>query len=65
MAANEWVQAILHCPNCGSIVTGYRDKEGYAKIQCLTCQVNIVSKRISRRHERIDLYAPQGQVAVK
>lgn len=64
MPKKEWVQASIHCPSCGTIVTGYRDKEGCAKMQCATCQCNMVTKQVSRRHERIDLYAPQGQIAI-
>ena len=64
MPREKWIRAIVHCPNCGTIVTGYRDKEGSAKMQCATCQAIMVTKRVSRRHERIDLYAPQGQIAI-
>ena len=64
MAREKWIPAIIHCPNCGTIVTGYRDDKGCAKIHCETCQANMVTKQVSRRHERIDLFAPQGQVSI-
>ena len=64
MSKKEWIQATVHCPNCGEIVTGYRDKAGCAKMQCINCQANVVAKQMSRRHERIDLFAPNGQIAL-
>ena len=41
--------------------TGYEGKDGATRMTCDRCQTVMVSKRIGRRHDRIDIYAPAGQ----
>ena len=53
-----------HCPNCGSLVMGVRNKEGLVKVECTTCSSVMVSRMMGRRHDRIDIYAPTGQTRV-
>ena len=50
-----------YCPNCGSLVAGVRNKEGLVKVQCRSCFAVMVSKAMGRRHDQIDVYAPDGQ----
>ncbi len=56
---------VMYCVNCAEKVVGCRDKDGRAKIICHRCGAQYVSKRMGRRHDRIDVYAPIGQVAIK
>ncbi len=57
----EWKPVQWHCANCGSIVMGVRNSEGIVKVKCSHCQAVMVAKAMGRRHDRIDIYAPQGQ----
>lgn len=57
-----WKQSALHCPNCGGLVSGSRNIEGQIRFQCYLCGVRIVLKQMGRRHDRIDVYARDGQV---
>lgn len=58
LVENDWMQTIRICHNCGQKITGYRKKDGLLKIQCPVCGACMVCKFMSRRHERIDVYAP-------
>lgn len=55
-----WKVTSLHCPNCGGIVQGYTNYEGAVKLSCRICGVKMVMKRMGRRHDRVDIYAPAG-----
>lgn len=59
---NQWLPTIRLCNNCGRKITGNRNKDGLLKIKCPFCFTSMVSKVISRRHERIDVYAPLDEV---
>ena len=61
---NEWTEVHLHCPNCGKLLAGFQDNEGMTKISCIYCFSKIVSKKRTRRHHSIDVYAPTGQIAI-
>jgi len=49
------------CPNCHEINHGLEDRDGIVHITCKCCKSVIVQKRMGRRHNRIDVYAPEGQ----
>ena len=54
MQGNEyWIKEAMYCPNCGNLVSGYRNKKGLVKKRCEHCGVLLYSKRITRR--RIDI----------
>ena len=57
-----WEPFSWHCPNCGALVTGYKNPEGTIKLECDRCHVVMVRKIKSRRHDSIDIYAPIVQV---
>lgn len=59
---NDWKPAIRLCHNCGQKITGYRSKDGLLKLQCPICRACMVCKTMSRRHERVDVYAPPNEV---
>lgn len=58
---SKWRSRKLYCPNCLHLVIGYEDKDGATRMTCDRCQTVMVSKRMGRRHDRIDIYAPVGQ----
>lgn len=49
------------CPNCHEINHGLEDRDGIVRITCKCCKSVMVQKRMGRRHNRIDVYAPEGQ----
>lgn len=51
-----------HCANCGALVMGMRNSDGIVKARCPKCQAVMVSKQMGRRHDRIDIYAPPGEM---
>lgn len=59
---NGWIPTIRICHNCGEKITGYRSKNGVLKIQCPKCRACMVCKSMSRTHERVDVFAPPGEI---
>ena len=59
--SEEWRPVRRHCPNCGKEITGCRNSKGAVRMQCGTCGLILAGKRMSRRHERCDLYVPEGK----
>ena len=57
----QWVSFSWHCPNCGMIVVGVKNSDGTIKVQCRHCGTAMVRRIKGRRHDTIDLYAPQNQ----
>ena len=57
----EWIPFSWYCPNCGKIVTGYRNAGGHIKVQCMKCHAVMVRRIMGRRHDTLDIYAPEGQ----
>lgn len=39
----------LYCPNCGTIVTGYKSDDGAVRIDCPKCRVKIFSKQQNKK----------------
>lgn len=59
---DEWVVSRKICLNCGNKLCGIRDAKGLVKMKCDKCGLSLVSKYMSRRHERVDVYIPEGNV---
>lgn len=57
-----WRPFSWHCPNCGEISVGYKNSSGTIKVECSKCHAVMVRKVMGRRHDRIDIYAPKGEV---
>lgn len=53
----EWVPYSWHCPNCGTIVTGYRGSNGLISGECDRCSAVMVRHFRSKQRDRIDIYA--------
>ena len=58
----QWKPFSWHCPNCGTIVTGYRNSKGSIKTECDKCHCVMV--RITKRREvnEISIYPPKSRV---
>ena len=59
-----WKPYYCFCPNCGQKIHGYRDNEGVIKMRCVRCSVVTVRSIMGRRHNRLDIYAPTGEVTL-
>ena len=53
---NEWDPVICYCWHCGEKLIGYKNNKNIVKIRCPKCGATTVSKKINRRHERLDIY---------
>ena len=59
---DNWTPIPMYCSNCGELLYGYRNDEGKIKYECKRCGTVAVRVQKGRRHDKIDLYAPEGQV---
>ena len=59
----KWTPIPMYCSNCGQLNYGFRNDEGKIKYECKKCKVVAVRTQKGRRHDRIDLFAPVGQVS--
>lgn len=50
----------MYCSNCGHLNYGYTNEEGKTKYKCEKCGCVAVRIRKGRRHDHIDLFAPDG-----
>lgn len=46
------------CPNCGEVTSAFLNGKGVARKVCAKCSTTVVMKPISRRHHRLEIYAP-------
>ncbi len=58
----QWIAIKRYCQNCGKLMIGYKSSDGMVKMECGNCHTYYVSKRISRRKERVEITAPPGQI---
>lgn len=59
MTENWEVKPLLrYCRNCGTILSGYRNSQGVLRLRCPQCGLEEVGRKLGRRHERCDFYAP-------
>ena len=59
---DNWTPIPMYCSNCGELLYGYRNDEGKIKYECKRCGTVAVRVQKGRRHDKIDLYAPEGQI---
>ena len=59
---DNWTPIPMYYSNCGALLYGYRNDEGKIKYECKRCGTVAVRVQKGRRHDKIDLYAPEGQV---
>lgn len=56
-----WTPRSWYCSNCGNKVTAFMNGSGSFKVECSRCRVVMVRTSRSRRHDTINIYAPDGQ----
>ena len=61
---NTWKPMVMYCNNCAQKLIGFANGTGTVKYECPRCQCKLISKPKGRRHTQIDIFAPQGQVAL-
>ena len=57
----NWKIYPIYCPNCGALLYGCKNGEDKIKYKCEYCGATVVRVQKSRRHDAIDLFAPDGQ----
>lgn len=60
--AEQWKAFSWHCPNCGTIVTGYRNSKGTIKTECNKCHCVMVRITKRRQVNEISIYPPKSRV---
>lgn len=58
---DTWKVFKWHCPNCGTLVTGFRNEKGDIKADCCTCKVSMILSVKTEKHETLELYAPRAE----
>lgn len=51
---------VMHCPNCQAVICGTRGEDGRIRSRCTSCGTLTVRTIKSRRHDVLDIYAPEG-----
>lgn len=59
---DNWTPIPMYCSNFGALLYGYRNDEGKIKYECKRCGTVAVRVQKGCRHDKIDLYAPEGQI---
>ena len=59
----DWKVYPMFCPNCGTKIYGFKNKEELIKYNCEECRFVSVRKEMGRRHASIEVYAPRNQVS--
>ncbi len=57
----DWTIYSWYCPNCKNEVAGLKNDKNQIRVKCGRCGVEMVRTVKGRRHDVIDLYAPEGQ----
>lgn len=56
---DNWKIVSWYCPNCGQLIGGIPNAEGKIKTSCGKCKTEMVLKNKGRRHDTLELFAPQ------
>ena len=57
----DWTIYSWYCPNCKNEVAGLKNDKNQIRVKCEMCGVEMVRTVKGRRHDVIDIYAPDGQ----
>lgn len=57
----DWTIYSWYCPNCKHKVAGLKNKKNQIRVKFETCGVEMARTIVGRRHDVIDLYAPEGE----
>ena len=50
-----------YCPNCRSEVAGLKNKKNQVRAKCSRCGAEMIRTIAGRRHDVIDIYAPENE----
>ena len=56
---HNWEPCSWHCPNCGTMVIGYRNEKNVVKAKCRKCRADMIRISRNRRHDIIEIFAPK------
>lgn len=57
----DWIIYSWYCPNCKEEVAGLKNKKNQIRVKCSRCGAEMIRTIIGRRHDVIDIYAPDGE----
>ena len=57
----DWRIYTWYCPNCKEEVAGLKNKKNQIKVKCSRCGAEMIRTVVGRRHDVIDIYAPNGE----
>ena len=57
----DWIIYSWYCPNCKEEVAGLKNKKNQIKVKCSRCGAEMIRTVAGRRHDVIDIYAPNGE----
>ena len=57
----DWTIYSWYCPNCKCEVAGLKNQKNQIRVKCSGCGAEMVRTIVSRRHDVIDVYAPNGE----
>lgn len=57
----DWRIYTWYCPNCKEEVAGLKNKKNQIRVKCKKCGAEMIRTIVGRRHDVIDIYAPNGE----
>lgn len=57
----DWNIYSWYCPNCKSEVAGLKNKNNQIRVKCSRCGAEMIRTIKGRRHDVIDIFAPEGE----
>ena len=57
----DWRIYTWYCPNCKEEVAGLKNKKNQIKVKCSRCGAEMIRTVVGRRHDVIDIYAPNSE----
>jgi len=57
----DWTIYSWYCPNCKNEVAGLKNEKNQIKVKCKVCGARMVRTLKGRRHDVIDIYAPDEE----
>ena len=57
----DWRIYTWYCPNCKEEVAGLKNKKNQIKVKCSRCGAEMIRTVVGRRHDEIDISAPNGE----
>ena len=55
----DWTIYSWYCSNCKNKVAGLMNKNNQIKVKCDMCGAVMIRTKVSRRHDVIEIFAPQ------